>query len=1197
MSSACPRTVHVHLFPFQDQPLSDDALWGNFQKDIPDDALSQPIFADLSASQLLEQMLAGTLSPELEEDLFGEENEPSFGESSSQFKDGSQNASPASGTDVISEEESGLVPTFQGDLTDALNLSNSLLTPENHETVQHVPGAPRRNSNSTRKKVHDPSPLSHSEKSRDSGKVLVPSTSDIEDDGSPKQQLHKPESASVKPQKYTSKEFVTESDDERADLSAGKTEVPKNKLARTSKESDAKIPKKKKKERDTSKTLSEARQKASSSSKPAPRIDIEGIEELNPDSAPVPHASEKYYLGLAMVNVVLPFCGGKGVTIEPFQGQRRINPAHVNKFLAKATKEDSGLRVMELANAIVLALPRASFDPASVTKDSAAAKPISWLPGADGLSAIRYAGTHRTAALKKHHDKGAKAYTQATTALDRALKSNQLKKATMFQGILRELEARSHHFSWLARIYDLEGIKDDPERVSIEMHLSSNTAIETLPENEKDALDQILGFVADIEEDDTYLHAVQHAIKTHDVGHQNIQLLLRRGPSLIRYIGKLRKYSSFDPLVINPTSLSKFNLYAWGAMEPVLKGCLNELFYLSSTHQLPAEIPEGVTLDPGQTRIVIKSIKDALDSPPSPSEPVLDCLVTASEAAFSAFDFAGYTLGSKSETYCEHIADYHVHLLRSVVHLIKESQLKEPEIWKEDDIKAAECLPRKLRVMQGVDYVAKAGWAVKLPGVLPVLCPQLVAKLVEMWNAVPKSLYMISNWFVPGLRYIGTQLQSHNKKAQTNPPFSSYTAGISFALAHHLGCGIPLQDGIDWNRTPPSEMLALHPIPGAPRTGAIYVNRAFNTIVYLLFENLALLQGFEAILPFMPLPDAFSKKEKLSLPTAVENFITHHAHPLLECWVTTVKAMGMPMAQVTNRHHHQAPESVTEYIKVNNDADSYLAIIADLVAYCPQNVLIPSSGITNRTHYHLQYARQILLEYEHFNKTLLPALEQHPQVSWLFHRMLSLLQKVPGFDCLDLWPNIPHPDSQASGEIDRALLEKKAYEVELEQRSDQFNKAFSVFVRSISRADCLGIPVEMEVPVKGKGKAKATNKVETKTSYHLHPVLASELYRLHNKGFQTLFDITQIEVLESLESWPGVPKLSNYRQEYWDAKGIKVDLASEDALVAYYREEAVIKAKEKKRRQLAAEKKPGPSKRPVSDEGEEKGEAKRRRKE
>ncbi|KAF6756533.1 hypothetical protein DFP72DRAFT_846421 [Ephemerocybe angulata] len=196
-----------------------------------------------------------------------------------------------------------------------------------------------------------------------------------------------------------------------------------------------------------------------------------------------------------------------GVTIEPFQGQCRINPVHVNKFLAKATKEDSGLRMMELANAIVLALSHASFDPASVTKDSAAAKPISWLPGADGLSAIRYAGNHRTAALKKHHDKGVKAYTQATTALDHALKANQLKKVTMLQGILRELDARSHHFSWLARIYDLEGIKDDPEHVSIEMHLS-NTTIKTLPENEKDALDQILGFMADIEEDDTYLHAV-----------------------------------------------------------------------------------------------------------------------------------------------------------------------------------------------------------------------------------------------------------------------------------------------------------------------------------------------------------------------------------------------------------------------------------------------------------------------------------------------------------------------------------------------------------------------------------------------------------------------------------------------------------------------------------------------------------------
>jgi hypothetical protein len=283
------------------------------------------------------------------------------------------------------------------------------------------------------------------------------------------------------------------------------------------------------------------------------------------------------------------------------------------------------------------------------------------------------------------------------------------------------------------------------------MKLTSNNTINTLPENEQVALLQILLFMAKIEDGTAYLAAVNHARTLLQANHPHIQQLLRRGPSLIRFIVDLRSHDSFSELEIKPKELSEFNLYPWGLLEPVLRGCLLELTFLSTDLDLSNDIcdsnieelqsPETQTLIAKNLRNTIKT-HSLVDSPIC--EEVFDLLVHVSEKAFTKLDMGGCDLGSNAKDYHydDKMGSYYAEVISEVTSQVN-SLMSSPDDMKtfgSYGVRVASILVRKITILLGGSYFGDARLRPSLPGPLPLLCPSMFSSIQRSWLKLAPTL-------------------------------------------------------------------------------------------------------------------------------------------------------------------------------------------------------------------------------------------------------------------------------------------------------------------------------------------------------------------------------------------------------------------------------------------------------------------------
>lgn len=157
-----------------------------------------------------------------------------------------------------------------------------------------------------------------------------------------------------------------------------------------------------------------------------------------------------------MINIVLSFCGGKGCRIESFKTQRKLNHAHVKKFVDGAGEDGSGFLVREVENAIPMALPRGSFDLASVTKDPSKVVPIVWTDDAPDMTGIRLGGTHRTEAWKIFHAAKLELFDRLKDIIDVSNRENdQVQAAKARTALDTFLSAFDSSMHWNVKVYDL----------------------------------------------------------------------------------------------------------------------------------------------------------------------------------------------------------------------------------------------------------------------------------------------------------------------------------------------------------------------------------------------------------------------------------------------------------------------------------------------------------------------------------------------------------------------------------------------------------------------------------------------------------------------------------------------------------------------------------------------------------------------
>ncbi|KAJ3505221.1 hypothetical protein NMY22_g17658 [Coprinellus aureogranulatus] len=907
------------------------------------------------------------------------------------------------------------------------------------------------------------------------------------------------------------------------------------------------------------------------SSKGKKRISVsteseEGDIPMDPESltsAPIPvvHPSEKYYGGLCLVNVVLPRGGGNGVEIRVYEAGRELIDKHVNELADVAGPTLEGLLTREAVHAIVLALPRGSFDPTSLTLDPKEAVPIRWKEAAKGKIGILFNGNHRRAALIKVNEPRLRIIRDYTLKVESHKERNEPERAAEVRKEKDEFIRKCEpHFMWLARVYDLTGIEEDKERASIEMKLASNNAVSTLPESEPDALDAIMRHLAHAQDEDARSTTIREATSLLGNSYPHIGQLLRRGLPLISFIVSLRQHKSFLSFPVRPNVLADFNLSSWGLLEPVLEGCKEELVFLSTELSLPPEVLGNRNVDLKADTVVL-AIRNALSSSLQSysheqfpiSERVFECLVNASEKLFGELNLGNTDLGTASQAYGNAMQSYFEGLSGEVERQISESREEDADKWNDLDDRVARLLPLKLKVLAGSTHLENAGRIPRLPGRLPILCPSALETFINNWVPLGKVLYMIANWFVPGIRHVGTQLKGHNSKETSNPAFLNYPAGIKLSLAYWVGCHTELPDGMSWKRLSAEEVGAL-PIGSTSACYRDSVRQAFDSLTLRLFKYKYILHDLERVLPFITPPEAYNSKKKLNPPDPIVERLRKHAGPMLETWITHITeshkartSSELTLQNVKPRYAPDAPREVTRYVRDNNGGDALLTSILRMLEFCPFNFLIPSQP-NNRSHLHFAVSKQLWLENEFYQTSLIPATDQYDQVRWLFYKIIHDIQKIPGFEGFKLWPNFPKPvhDNLQPIEDDSASKER---EERIDRRSESFDKAIRNFIRAVGHPDCLGIPME--------GSKKAV----TVKGHGLHPVLGDMLVEMHKRAQELFEDLETIQEDEELTEWPSPPQVSMGVDDYWGSVELKVPVAKRSDLERHYRVEDVKEAK------------------------------------
>lgn len=296
----------------------------------------------------------------------------------------------------------------------------------------------------------------------------------------------------------------------------------------------------------------------------------------------------------------------------------------------------------------------------------------------------------------------------------------------------------------------LDGIQNDPLRSTIEMKLANNNQIRTLPENETDALAQLLGHLVNAPDEISRLQTIRDAKVLLQNNHLSIGQLLRRGMPLITFIVNLRRHQSFSSLPLNPKELATFHLFVWELVEPILNGGMHELVFLSSDVPLPSIAYRSDDLDlttQEKRKPFLECLrtfvrKRTAEAPPV-SESVFDCVVNASEELFVELKMESFDLGSSPDSYADEMDAYADRLESRIMWKINDMKTDPRKDWTPYDERVSAQLSVKLKLIIDSELLRRAGLTPVLPGPLPILCPSLFIFLTRTWLDYLNVLYMV----------------------------------------------------------------------------------------------------------------------------------------------------------------------------------------------------------------------------------------------------------------------------------------------------------------------------------------------------------------------------------------------------------------------------------------------------------------------
>lgn len=169
--------------------------------------------------------------------------------------------------------------------------------------------------------------------------------------------------------------------------------------------------------------------------------------------------AKDFHLGYALINVVQDCDGGDGPELVAHPAQRVISESQVQKLVA-VNLVGAGLETKNHKRALIVGVRPETFDSGSIATSVNDELPrIEWNAKAAGTNMVRYAGTHRQAALKesvKPQAKKIEALMKEKEKLERSGKRGAAARIEELDSLITTAEAALEDNSlWVCELVDL----------------------------------------------------------------------------------------------------------------------------------------------------------------------------------------------------------------------------------------------------------------------------------------------------------------------------------------------------------------------------------------------------------------------------------------------------------------------------------------------------------------------------------------------------------------------------------------------------------------------------------------------------------------------------------------------------------------------------------------------------------------------
>ncbi|KIL55182.1 hypothetical protein M378DRAFT_18178 [Amanita muscaria Koide BX008] len=728
----------------------------------------------------------------------------------------------------------------------------------------------------------------------------------------------------------------------------------------------------------------------------------------------------KHFLGRAQVCVVLPHLGGSGPALEHSPLQRDLVPAQVQRLVDLAGCDAENLQRFHPEHELVIGISGKLIDKSSLTKSQKGPfKDVKFSEGANESMCNLLAGQHRISAMKqilgetlKEYHRVTRKLKEDTTNLDLAFEQRQLVSSLRING------------KWLVSFYDLgmfyfysNTLKEDEDhRHSILLKLSTNNEHKGQPDTPEHHFKRVVCSLSMAEGSD-YQATWTYAKSLTANNEMDVRTLLVKYPDCISLFEWLFKIPTFTAHGFQPKLLVEAHKTIWGMVEPFFLLSKKRLFYLGRNGgpATPASIGVISHIVKVSQDLYVKHLKDKV----------------------------GY-FGQESSVWKEAFEAYWKEMGEKLCKWAKTYMAQE------DEKEAVKNLETKLGLV-----LDKGEMPVDDKRTVPLLCPDFMQDLLDLFTKIQPALLLIASWITPGLE--DQQKQRARKVEDNGRVFFSATCSMFETFKYFSG----FQDQtFDWVGLDPEKVMMLtygHP----PQKCRVILNSLWFQIIQVVLSkrNTVLIPLLDQIKrSIQPLTKEATKQFLEEEKPRIQQFMVY-----LEQWShdnyqeQKKKKSAFRKTDMEPRQMQVPPSDILSQVKTLGQV--YAVAFSGFSASSFNWMVTPKNNNTETMR--KRFATSIILEALLHVQQRVPLLENNPDLFTLREELKILIKSCPLLNNFNFWCpyNKPRDIQYNNKEYEDTLVEQNQRLVMSLQLENQFNQAFQSFANKLAKPGILGIPI------------------------------------------------------------------------------------------------------------------------------------------